>query len=45
VYDVNSDQSFTAISKVIRYLSDYCEKKSKYSGFISKKILVGNKID
>jgi GTPase SAR1 family protein len=46
VFDCNDDgSSFKLVEDVISYISDYCEKKRQYSGLITKKILVANKID
>ena len=44
VYDATDDKTFEELKDVIKYISDYCEKKRKYSGFIAKKILIANKI-
>jgi hypothetical protein len=44
VYDVNDDKTFQMVAEVIKYLSEYSETKLNSSGFVSKKILIGNKI-
>ena len=43
MYDVGDGNSFDKVCDVIKYLNDYCEKTSQYSGITSKKMLVGNK--
>ncbi|KAM3135649.1 hypothetical protein pb186bvf_012320 [Paramecium bursaria] len=45
VFDARKEESFEALKEPMRYISQYCEDKRKFSGLTTKKIIVANMTD
>ena len=45
VFDARKEESFDSLKEPMRYISQYCEDKRKFSGLTTKKIIVANMTD